>query len=175
MPDIVVHKTQALIQSYKDLSKILVLEGRLQRWYHLSWYQMFYYVNTGYAVINNTYMPNAPSWKEDNLRPPNTMTISGTSNPESIICEATAPVQQPCHIFIFMSKLISPGSCVCRQFAGVKFMPFNSDINISLIDNWKWWYNRPFKKSYKVFWYAQVVGNNNGFRSRSTTGWFIVD
>jgi hypothetical protein len=158
-------------QSYVSLGKQYYVRGRLGKLYNLLWNNMFVRVNHYYWYINNNYMPFAPDIKDNNLLPPINPKFVINILTKDLRFTATAPIQQECSLFIYASNQVSGGQYICRQFAGIKLIPFNADVDINLYDDWYKWYMGTLWFHQKIFLKMIVVGNNNGFSSESAFIW----
>lgn len=165
MPVVKVDLTYNDYLSWKILATQIKLTKPNGLIYKLSWYNLFYKVNTHYWYIHKKVRLVAPAFEEDNLLPPDKLLIEASVSSKSISIEAFPKHQQPCYIFICLSTLYSRGSSVCWSFKLLQYTEFNERIDLNLYDRWKWWSKLELQVGMKIFAKCYVCSISSGFCS----------
>jgi hypothetical protein len=115
--------------------------------------------------MNGSVLIAAPDINDNNIiQPKNPVLIADLANLK-LTLTASAPMQQPVMMFIYLSKLMSAGCNVCRQYAGMTYSYFNKDLTVNLYNLWYDWYRQRWESNKKIFGKIIIAGQNNGFIS----------
>jgi hypothetical protein len=157
--------TQSQLFAWKELGSLFVMSKPSHQRYTLTWRIMFGKINSYYWNMHGTYRANPPDIIYNNVRSITNCNMSSDIASKELIFRAEYFHQMPRWIFLYISPMISKGSCVCHQFSGIMKVPFLSDLNVNIWDLYQEKYPIPLRAGVKLFYKIVLVSTDTGFVS----------